>query len=510
MMQKEKSFRVSFGSPYSHVRANTYICFVRQTITSYRRRRSLLTNATRKSWHRSFNRLRHIPKIKISMSDVFGLNSISSRGKTLLSCPHPDYITTSFTLSATDAFHPISNPHGFISLAIAENTHMWDQLGAKLFEVTSKCAPPAEIAGYPPQPGLLMFRQSLAHVFEKYIFKSESTVDPSRIVTAAGVTPLVDALAYVLSEPKNGEAVLIPSPSYAGFDFEATTRAHAHLVYAEHRPPLFDWDVDVFEEARLKALEDGKRVTVALVCSPTNPTGRTVAPDTIQQLIHWGEEHKIHMVFDEIYALSAYSEDPCGFVSAGNPMFGGHDQLSEYVHIVWGLSKDFCMNGFRVGALYTNNEALRNAIGMFGYFFVVSSYTQWVLSKVLSDDAFMEEYMSTMKDRLRKTLMTCKKTFESFGISLIPSNAGMFFLADFSKYFQEGEDDQSFWKWMVAETKVNIAPGSALHISSSSCRGMFRVCFMCVDQDTLKIALSRIERALKERALSLGLDALQM
>eukprot|EP01028_Stygiella_incarcerata_P005813 TRINITY_DN2412_c1_g1_i1.p1 TRINITY_DN2412_c1_g1~~TRINITY_DN2412_c1_g1_i1.p1 ORF type:complete len:450 (-),score=109.99 TRINITY_DN2412_c1_g1_i1:30-1379(-) len=447
------------------------------------------------------------------MGEPFGLHSLSSRGKSLLSCPHPEYITTSFTLSTTDAFHPTSNPHGFISLAIAENAHMWDLLGAKLFDVTSKIPPPADIAGYAPQPGLLVFRQALAHVFEKYIFQSESPVDPSRIVTAAGVTPLVDALAYVLSEPNAGEAVLIPTPSYAGFDFEATTRAHANLVYAEHPPPLFDWDVEVFEKARIKALEEeGKRVTVALVCSPTNPTGRTVDPLTIRQLIQWGQTHKIHMVFDEIYALSAYSEDPCEFVSAGNPMFGGHDQLSEYVHIVWGMSKDFCVNGFRVGALYTNNEALRNAIGTFGYFFVVSSYTQWVFSKILSDDVFMEEYLITMRDRLKKTLTHCKNTFESIGVPLVPSNAGMFFLADFSKFFQEGEDDERFWRWLIGKTNVNIAPGSALHISSSSSspRGMFRVCFMCVDHDTLKVALSRIESALKERSVLLGLDAIRI
>lgn len=32
---------------------------------------------------------------------------------------------------------------------------------------------------------------------------------------------------------------------------------------------------------------------------------------------------------------------------------------TNYVHLLYGLSKDFCMSGFRVGVLYTKNKAVR-------------------------------------------------------------------------------------------------------------------------------------------------------
>lgn len=65
------------------------------------------------------------------------------------------------------------------------------------------------------------------------------------------------------------------------------------------------------------------------------------------------------------------------------------------IHITGGLSKDFGLNGLRVGILYTKNENVIKGMGGIGYFEGVSNVTQHILTKVFSDDEWLENYIQT-------------------------------------------------------------------------------------------------------------------
>ena len=54
----------------------------------------------------------------------------------------------------------------------------------------------------------------------------------------------------------------------------------------------------------------------------------------------------------------------------------------DLVHVIWGLSKDFCASGLRVGVLWTRNKALGYAVGRMAYFNGVSGHTQWIVEQV--------------------------------------------------------------------------------------------------------------------------------
>ena len=49
----------------------------------------------------------------------------------------------------------------------------------------------------------------------------------------------------------------------------------------------------------------------------------------------WAESAGVHLVFDEIYALSVFGEAPFQSVASLRP------ELGPRVHIVWAFSKDF-------------------------------------------------------------------------------------------------------------------------------------------------------------------------
>lgn len=52
----------------------------------------------------------------------------------------------------------------------------------------------------------------------------------------------------------------------------------------------------------------------------------------------------------------------------------GRKEHGEYVHIVWGVSKDFCASGLRLGVIYSDNPLVINAIRHQFYFHLPSRY----------------------------------------------------------------------------------------------------------------------------------------
>jgi aspartate/methionine/tyrosine aminotransferase len=79
--------------------------------------------------------------------------------------------------------------------------------------------------------------------------------------------------------------------------------------------------------------------------------------ETLENMIYWALEKGIHVVSDEIYANSTFPDQT--MISAADVMHeknnGQSKYLSDYVHIVAGMSKDFGMSGFRIGWLFSHN-----------------------------------------------------------------------------------------------------------------------------------------------------------
>ena len=87
---------------------------------------------------------------------------------------------------------------------------------------------------------------------------------------------------------------------------------------------------------------------VLLLTNPHNPLGICYPRSVLDSLVLWATERSMHVVSDEIYAGSVHGS---GFNSLA-------DEASRLgnVHVVYALSKDLCLSGLRVGALYSSNE----------------------------------------------------------------------------------------------------------------------------------------------------------
>jgi aspartate/methionine/tyrosine aminotransferase len=72
-------------------------------------------------------------------------------------------------------------------------------------------------------------------------------------------------------------------------------------------------------------------------------------------------KYDLHLFADEVYALSVLDSSLTLFTSVLS--FDSSSYISpEYLHVVYGMSKDFAAGGLRLGRLYLRNKALMDAV----------------------------------------------------------------------------------------------------------------------------------------------------
>ncbi|CAN6309522.1 unnamed protein product [Urochloa humidicola] len=397
-------------------------------------------------------------------------------------------------------YDPVSNPGGIIQMGLAEN-----QLSFDLLESWLEANPDAlglrrggasvfrELALFQDYHGMPAFKNALAR------FMSEQrgyrvAFDPSNIVLTAGATSANEALMFCLAD--HGDAFLIPTPYYPGFDRDLKWRTGAEIVPVHCASANgFRLTRAALDDAFRRAQKRRLRVKGVLITNPSNPLGTTSPRADLEMLLDFVSAKGIHLVSDEIYSGTAFA-DP-GFVSVLEVLTSrttsnaSDADLSERVHIVYSLSKDLGLPGFRVGAIYSSNPGVVSAATKMSSFGLVSSQTQHLLASLLGDKEFTRKYIAENTRRIKERRDQLVEGLRAIGIECLESNAGLFCWVRMSSLMrsQSFEAEMELWKKVVFEVGLNISPGSSCH-----CRepGWFRVCFANMSGKTLDVALQRL------------------
>ena len=246
---------------------------------------------------------------------------------------------------------------------------------------------------------------------------------------------------------------------------------------------------DAYRRAQRRCL----RVKGVLITNPSNPLGTTSPRADLELLVDFVAAKGIHLVSDEIYSGTAFAEP--GFVSVLEVVAarGGAaaDGLAERVHVVYSLSKDLGLPGFRVGAIYSSSPAVVSAATKMSSFGLVSSQTQHLLASLLGDRDFTRRYIAENTRRIKERREQLAEGLRAIGIEVLEGNAGLFCWVRMGSLMrsQSFEGEMELWKKVVFEVGLNISPGSSCH-----CRepGWFRVCFANMSAKTLDVALQRL------------------
>ncbi|KAK3016381.1 hypothetical protein RJ639_007359, partial [Escallonia herrerae] len=395
-------------------------------------------------------------------------------------------------------YDEVRNPTGIIQMGLAEN-----QLSFDLLESWLKNNPDAagfkrdgesifrELALFQDYHGLPAFKNALVE-FMAEIRGNNVKFDPSKLVLTAGATSANETLMFCLAEP--GDAFLLPTPYYPGFDRDLKWRTGVEIVPIQcHSSNNFRITESALEEAYQQAEKQNLKVKGVLVTNPSNPLGTTLSMHELNLLLTFIDSKGIHLISDEIYSGTVFSSP--NFISIMEVLIQRNYMNTEVwkrVHIVFSLSKDLGLPGFRVGALYSNDDMVVAAATKMSSFGLVSSQTQYLLSAMLSDKEFTRGYIYENQKRLKERHEMLVQGLEEAGIRCLKSNASLFCWVDMrhllsSKSF---EAEIELWKKIVYSVGLNISPGSSCHCSEP---GWFRVCFANMSEETLNLAMQRIK-----------------
>ncbi|CAI5487121.1 unnamed protein product [Closterium sp. Naga37s-1] len=402
---------------------------------------------------------------------------------------------------------------------------------------------PSTIGLYGNFRGGQRLRQAIANMMQRTFMGVD--VDPLHICISSGVTAVLDLFFFATCSA--GEGCFIPAPYFPAFDNDMSIRNEVIPIPIQPRDTRsYIPTTEEMEEAFTAAQARGIRPRVMLLTNPGNPLGTLYPEATLKELLLWAINHELHVLSDEIYANSKFGSSASEFVSiekvAGHLVAEGRlpqalaeervhtaSSASEFVsiekvaghlvaegrlpqalaeervHTAYGMSKDFGMNGFRVGCLHTKNKDLLAFWQNIGMFAAVSNDTQHALSVMLEDDKFVDSYVSENKRRLKMSYDLLTSAFEAAGMQYQPACAAMFCWLDLRAILAEPtfEAERLLWREILDSCKIVITPGEACHYGEP---GFFRVCYAAMPPDQLSVACARLaafwKKKVAERAVN--------
>ncbi|XP_067675515.1 1-aminocyclopropane-1-carboxylate synthase-like protein 1 isoform X2 [Haliotis asinina] len=335
--------------------------------------------------------------------------------------------------------------------------------------------------------GLFSFRRELKYFFEER-FQAVYEIDPEELVVSSGTTSILETLAFAIAE--HGDCILVPAPYYYRIANDFMERAGVECWPV----PLLNQDkfhlsADKLESAYNKAISEGHTVRGLLLINPHNPLGDIYTKQQLLDCLTFAHSHDLHVIVDEIYALSVFKEH-----ATFNSVMSLPQPDIMKTHIVWGFSKDLGLSGYRCGVLYTRNRNIIEYAEKVGIFQQAAAPVQLKLQELIKDKEWLDQiYFPTYKQRLNDSMTYVTGRLAKLGITVHQSKAGFFVWANMSKYLAaptfEAEDQLQA---RFISGKVYILAGRSTYSEEP---GWFRI-VASNQMELLQLGIDRIETVL--------------
>lgn len=338
-------------------------------------------------------------------------------------------------------------------------------------------------------------------------------------------------LSLVLGDP--GDGILLSMPSYVAFssDFGSIGKYVAHrnptpspslhrfymlAIYSNiisRMKPIFVpfGDIDQFspdsitcyEATYANALASETRIRALMLCNPHNPLGRCYPASTLTALMQFCNKHSIHLLADEVYAQSVYDTSESNTTLFTSVLSLDYEKYIDknYLHFIYGMSKDFACGGLRIGFIWTKNQELKRALSAINVFHWPGQIDERVAVAILESPSFISDFLSTSRSRLAHANALAKHLLDGAGIPYaLGANAGFFLWVNLSAWLEQ-KDGEEGWKaegelmGKLIEEKVFITPGKG---QASEMPGWFRLVFSH-EEVVLREGIRRLAKCLGER-----------
>lgn len=425
------------------------------------------------------------------------MESLSKRGQKLASGSSRVDMDLFFD-AMQDPYDLLDNPGGKIALNIAENAPMTEAILTKVQSIIRDHDLPSWISNYTHTCGHPDVTDKVAAFMQKYFHSDD--INGQNVVLSAGASAALEVLSFVLAD--QDDVVCIPAPSYPMYTVDLGVKSG---MLRHNIQTHFDienlHDLAIVNLSHLRATlaelqKNNRKLRMLLLTSPDNPTGSVYDQKELTYMAEWCHQHHIHLVVNEIYHLSRVGEtvEMDKIPSFAEVMSA---LKSPYLHLIYGMSKDFAMSGMRVGIIHSLNKDVIAALSNVNIPHMVSNITQYAVGELLCDERFIENYLLEHNRILTKHYNIVAQALASMKIPFIPSAGSLFVWADFSRYLRNdtAQAEYHFWSELYERTGVLLTPGEGFGHEK---HGLFRIVFSAVEEAGLKVAMHRVERYLNE------------
>ncbi|KAF4434111.1 ACC synthase [Fusarium acutatum] len=393
-----------------------------------------------------------------------------------------------------------TNPSGYVSLGMAENVLMQEGI---LKHITDNISLQPQALTYGDgTTGSKRLKLALAHFLNKHLSPHQD-IGMDHITITNGCSAAIEHISWAVGD--QGDGFLITRPFFRAFIPTFSHRVGTEVIQVPCNG-IDPFCVDIVEryEVRLQEVKaSGKKVAGILLCNPHNPLGRCYSKDALVELMRFCQRHQLHLISDEVYALSTWKND-----ESQAPPFTSCLSIDptgiidpSLITVVWGVSKDFGSNGLRLGSIISqNNPSLHSALVPGALYSMSSSLADHVFANIFEDDAWVENYLAENKTKLKEHYKLITTWAREHDIRYERgANAGFFLWANLGEAYcrNHPEQDPLHAEEQVMERllerKVFIAPGASF---GAEANGWFRLVFS-VDKVTLMEGLARLIDVLK-------------
>ena len=406
-----------------------------------------------------------------------------------------------------NVYHKETNPNGAFPLNTAENKQSWPLLKEQIELLLLEKSIPEWVPNYTSCLGSEIFREALAGFLSKFLTKCP--INPEHLGVSAGATAIVEMTAWLLADA--GDVLVLPTPSYPVYKQDIGNKANLerydlvthHDIFALKDKPALR--IKHLKKAKKKIEKQGKKFKVLVLTTPDNPTGGIYTQKQLNRIADYCIKKHIHLIVNEIYGLSIINTQHSAIKDDYQKQrtFRSFAQImavkkSPYLHLWYALSKDLGISGFRVGVVYSQNEAFIKAYDNLNAPHLVSNHTQWLLSEILSDHESMEKYIVHNQKSLTESYALVVHYLKALNIPYVPSRGSLFVWADFSEFLKKStlKAETKFWEKLYEKTGVLLTPGEGFGHSK---KGLYRIVFPCFGKEDLEVAMQRLKLFIEEK-----------
>ena len=327
--------------------------------------------------------------------------------------------------------------------------------------------------------GIPELRQSIVEKFKK---DNDLNYDVSNVIVGTGGKQIL--FNALMSSLNKDDEVIIPAPYWVSYP---------DMTLLAGGKPIF---VDCSSETNFKLTGEAldkvitKNSKWLILNSPSNPTGSCYSLSELEEIANVVRKHEnLYVMTDDIYEYIVYDNFKFYTLAQVAP------DLKDRVLTVNGVSKSYCMTGWRIGYAAGPSLLIKAMIKIQGQSTSnPSSISQYAaLAGISGSKEFLEPCLNAFDERRHHVV---DKLNSIDGISCILPEGAFYAYPNVSgligKKTQNGKilnNDAEIVEWLLESAEVAAVPGAAFGLEP-----YFRVSY-ATSLEVLKEAMNRIEKA---------------